>query len=55
MMRVLQSDNFTGFTNLMATPLNLRNDNPRINLLAATEDTKPKTYKSPIIPSIHIY
>ncbi|MGV2991409.1 putative Ig domain-containing protein, partial [Staphylococcus epidermidis] len=42
-----QSDNFTGFTNLMATPLNLRNDNPRINLLAATEDTKPKTYKKP--------
>ena len=42
-----QSDNFAGFTNLMATPLNLRNDNPRINLLAATEDTKPKTYKKP--------
>ena len=42
-----QSDNFTGFTNLMATPLNLRNDNPRINLLAATEDTKPKTYIKP--------
>ncbi|KAB2289795.1 YSIRK-type signal peptide-containing protein, partial [Staphylococcus epidermidis] len=42
-----QSDNFTGFTNLMATPLNLRNDNPRINLLAATEDTKPKTYTKP--------
>ena len=42
-----QSDNFTGFTNLMATPLNLRNDNQRINLLAATEDTKPKTYKKP--------
>ena len=42
-----QSDNFTGFTNLMATPLNLRNDNSRINLLAATEDTKPKTYTKP--------
>ncbi len=42
-----QNDNFTGFTNLMATPLNLRNDNPRINLLAATEDTKPKTYIKP--------
>ncbi|MET2734093.1 putative Ig domain-containing protein [Staphylococcus epidermidis] len=42
-----QSDNFTGFINLMATPLNLRNDNPRINLLAATEDTKPKTYTKP--------
>ncbi|MDU2697322.1 MAG: YSIRK-type signal peptide-containing protein, partial [Staphylococcus epidermidis] len=42
-----QSDNFTGFTNLMATPLNLRNDNPRINLLATTEDTKPKTYTKP--------